>query len=149
MLARFVRETDVDAVMVAGRYTLLDQSAGEELLPEALAHDVGVINVGIFNSGLLSTPRPRPDAPYDYGTVPAEIYERTLKIAGLCEQVGVDLPTAAAAFAGRHPAVASVVVGLRTPEQVQELVARWQRTVPDELWAALSEEGLIAPMTPS
>jgi D-threo-aldose 1-dehydrogenase len=147
MLARFVRETDVDVVMVAGRFTLLDQTAGEDLLPVALERGVGVINAGIFNSGLLSRPRPRPGARYDYGPVPGEVFERSTRIARVCEQFGIDLPTAAVAFASRHPAVASVVVGLRTPAHVRDLVTRWERPVPEGLWAALSEQGLVAPPT--
>jgi D-threo-aldose 1-dehydrogenase len=143
MLARFVRETDVDVVMVAGRYSLLDQTAGQDLLPVALERGVGVINAGIFNSGLLSRPRPRPDARYDYGPVPGAVFERTTRIARVCEQFGVDLPTAAAAFARRHPGVTSVVVGLRTPAHVRDLIARWERGVPEALWAALSEQGLV------
>ena len=145
MLARFVRETDLDVVMVAGRYTLLDQTAGADLLPVARERGVGVINAGIFNSGLLARPQPRPDARFDYATVPADVLERTTRMARVCEGFGVDLPTAALAFAGRHPAVTSVVVGLETPDQVRELVARWGRTVPDGLWSALSEEGLMEP----
>ncbi len=145
VLARFVRETDVDVVMVAGRYTLLDQSAGEDLLPAALERGVGVINAGVFNSGLLSRSRPRADATYDYRPVPADVLERATRIAVVCEELGVDLPTAAAAFARSHPAVTSVVVGLRTPVEVRELVARWERTTPDGLWTALAEQGLVAP----
>ena len=145
MLARFVRETDLDVVMVAGRYTLLDQTAGAELLPVARERGVGVINAGVFNSGLLARPHPRPDARFDYATVPADLLARTTRMARVCEVFGVDLPTAALAFAGRHPAVTSVVVGLETPDQVRELVARWGRTVPDGLWSALSAEGLMAP----
>ena len=144
MLARFVRETDVDVVMVAGRFTLLDQTAGDLLLPTALENDVGVINAGIFNSGLLSQPHPGPGDRYDYRPVSHDVLERTTKIARVCEQFGVDLPTVAGAFAARHPAVTSVVVGLRTPAQVHELVARWGRTIPDALWAALGDQGLVA-----
>ncbi len=145
MLARFVRETDLDVVMVAGRYTLLDQTAAVELLPAALEHGVGVVNAGIFNSGLLARPRPLPDATYDYGPVPDDVLERASRIGRVCEQFGLDLPTAAIAFAGRHAAVAGVVVGLRSADQMGDLVARWERTVPDALWVALSEQGLLAP----
>jgi D-threo-aldose 1-dehydrogenase len=143
MLARFVRETDVDVVMVAGRYTLLDQSASDDLLPAALDQGVGVINAGIFNSGLLSRPRPQPEARFDYGAAPNDVIERATRVAQVCDQFGVDLPTAATAFARRHPAVVSVVVGLRTPEQVDELIERWGRPVPEALWAALTEPGLL------
>jgi D-threo-aldose 1-dehydrogenase len=149
LLARFVRETDPDVVMVAGRYTLLDQTAGAELLPLARDRGVGVITAGVFNSGLLARPQPRPDARFDYDIVPGELLERTARLARVCEEFGVDLPTAALAFAGRHPAVTSVVVGLETPRQVRELVARWGRRVPDGLWSALSEEGLMAPFVVS
>ncbi len=143
MLARFVRETDADVVMLAGKYTLLDQTAGRDLLPAALDRGVGVINAGIFNSGLLSQPRPRPGARYHYASAPTDVVERATQMALVCEQFGVDLPTAAAAFAGRHPAVVSVVVGLRTRAQVLDLVARWQRPVPEALWTTLTESGLL------
>ena len=133
--------------MVAGRYTLLDQAAREDLLPVALERGVGVINAGIFNSGVLAQARPRAGARYDYGPVPEDVLERAHRIGRVCEQFGVDLPTAATAFASRHPAVVSVVVGIRTPAQVRDLVARWECTVPEALWAALSEQGLVAPTT--
>jgi D-threo-aldose 1-dehydrogenase len=148
MLARFVRETDMDVAMIAGRYTLLDQTAAEELLPAALERGVGVINAGIFNSGLLALPRPRADATYDYHSVPVDVLERTTRIAQVCERFAVDLPTAAVAFAARHAAVVSIVVGLRTPGQVQELAARRGRPVPEELWTTLGDEGLVAPTMP-
>ena len=109
-------------------------------------YGVGIINAGIFNSGLLSRPRPRPGDQYDYGPVPDHVLERTTRIARLCKRFGVDLPTAALAFARRHPAVASVVVGLRTPTQLRELVARWDRSVPEDLWTALEERGLVPPI---
>jgi D-threo-aldose 1-dehydrogenase len=143
MLTRFVRETDVDVVMVAGRYTLLDQTAAQDLLPAASEAGVGVINAGIFNSGLLSQPRPRRGSHYAYGAVPADVLERSIRVARVCEGFGVDLPTAAIAFAAGHPAVTSVVVGLRTAVQVDALAARWARTVPVALWSALREQGLL------
>ena len=140
-LARFVRETDLDVAMVAGRYTLLDQTAADDLFPLARERGVGVVNAGVFNSGLLARPRPGADATYSYGPAPPEVVERALRVARVCEQLGVDLPTAALAFARRHPAVTSVVVGLRTPAEVQQLVGRSEQPVPDELWAALEELG--------
>ena len=79
MLTRFVCETDVDVVMVAGRYTLLDQSAAEDLLPAALDRGVRVINAGIFNSGVLSRPDPQPGARFDYAAVQADVIERTIQ----------------------------------------------------------------------
>ena len=148
MLARFVRETDMDVAMVAGRYTLLDQTAGDDLLPAALERGVRVINAGIFNSGLLASAQPVPGSQYDYRPVPDDVLDQATRVARLCGEFGVDVPTAALAFARRHPAVASVVVGLRTPSEVRDLVARWRRTVSDGLWTALSDFGLIAPAPP-
>lgn len=143
MLTRFVRETDADVVMLAGRYTLLDQSAARELLPAALENGVGVINAGVYNSGLLSRPWPVDGAPYDYGAAPPPVLDRARRVACVCARFGLDLATAATAFASRHPAVVSVVVGLRSPVQVRELGARWATTVPDDLWPALVAEGLL------
>ncbi|RNM12984.1 aldo/keto reductase [Nocardioides pocheonensis] len=143
-LARFVRETDLDVAMVAGRYTLLDQTAADDLFPLARERGVGIVNAGIFNSGLLARPRPAADAPYSYRPAAPEVLDRALRIARVCEELGVDLPTAAVAFARRHPAVTSVVVGLRTPAEVHELVGRAESPVPEELWTALEEDDVVA-----
>lgn len=108
---------------------------------------MGIINAGIFNSGLLARPHPRPGDQYNYDAAPAGVFERATRIAGVCEHFGVDLPTAAIAFADNHAAVTSVVVGLRSPTQVHELVERWERTVPEGLWDALIEQGLLDQLT--
>ena len=143
LLTRFVRETDADVVMVAGRYSLLDQTAGRELLPAALQRGVGVINAGVFNSGLLALPRPRPDATYDYRPASTALVERADHLARVCQQFGVDLPTVALAFAAHHPAITSVVVGLRSPEEVSDAVRRRAHPVPEGIWAALRQQDLI------
>jgi D-threo-aldose 1-dehydrogenase len=145
ILTRFVRETDLDVVMLAGRYTLLDQSAAVDLLPAALTHGVGVINAGVFNSGVLAQPRPRPGDWFDYAAAGADVTDRAMRLAEACGRFGVELPTAALAFARRHPAVVNVVVGLRTRRQVEDLVRRWAEDVPDELWDALRDSGLVPP----
>ena len=145
VLTRFVRETDVDVVMLAGRYTLLDQSAAHDLLPAALENEVGVINAGVYNSGLLARPWPVDSDPYDYGAAAADVLERARTLACICRRYGTDLPTAAVAFASRHPAVVAVVVGLRDAAQARELGARWRAPVPDDLWPALLADGLIDP----
>ncbi|MBX7267647.1 aldo/keto reductase [Micromonospora sp. Llam7] len=144
MLARFVEESDVDVVMCAGRYTLLDQGALGDLLPAALNRRVGVVIAGVYNSGLLSRDRPPADALYDYRPAPAELIERARRIAAVCETYGVTLPQAALAFVRRHPAVVSTVVGMRTEAQVTESVRRSAAAVPDDLWAALAAAGLLA-----
>lgn len=143
MLARFVRETDIDLVMVAGRYTLLDRSAEDGLLDDALANGVGVVAAAVYNSGILSRPRPGSGARFDYGAAPDGILRRATRIAEVCERFGVSLPEAATQFAGRHPAVVSTVLGLGTPEHVRDAVRRSTAGIPDDLWTALSAEGLV------
>ena len=142
-LTRFVRETDADVVMVAGRYTLLEQPALVDLLPAALERGVGVINVGVFNSGLLARPRPVHGARYNYAAAPTELIDRAQRIADVCERHDTPLPVAALAFGLRHPAVVGVVLGLRDRTQVEESVARHRQPVPEALWSELSHAGLI------
>ena len=142
-LTRFVRETDADVVMVAGRYNLLDQTAARDLLPEALRRGLGVINAGVFGSGLLALPQPRPHATYEYRPASTALVERAHHLAHVCEQFGVDLPTVALAFAARHPSIVTVVVGLRSPEEVADAARRRAQPVPEGIWAALRDEGCL------
>jgi D-threo-aldose 1-dehydrogenase len=141
-LARIVREADVDCVLVAGRYTLLDQSAADELLPLCRERGVAVIVGGVFNTGVLVDPGPR--ATYDYLPATAATLDRARRIAAVCKQHGVSLPIAAMAFALRHPAVTCLVVGARSPREVETDVAGHVRSVPDALWHELVAEGLLA-----
>ena len=147
LLADLVRRCDVDIVMVAGRWTLVDQSAADDLLPLAAERGVRVVAAGVYNSGLLSSPTVPDDARYDYGAAPRAIVDRARRIAAVCELHGVTLPDAAVQFPFRHPAVASVVVGTRTSAHVQSLVSRATAPVPDELWTDLVTEGLLPPTT--
>ncbi|WP_327003827.1 aldo/keto reductase [Dactylosporangium sp. NBC_01737] len=143
MLTRFVQETDIDLVMCAGRFTLLEQGALHDLLPAAQHHGVGVVVAGVYNSGLLASDRPPADATYNYQQASAELIDRTTRIAAVCEAHGVTLPEAALAFVRRHPAVVSTVVGVHDRAQVTETLRRAAVTVPDTLWPALRAEGLI------
>ena len=142
-LADLVDRWDVDLVMLAGRYTLLEQGALDDLMPLAVEKQVGVVIAGVYNSGLLSQPRPPADAKYNYEQAPASLLDRANRIADVCERHGVDLPTAALAYVLLHPAVASVVVGVRNAGQVASNVERYNETVPVELWAELREARLI------
>ncbi|KAB1948753.1 aldo/keto reductase [Micromonospora sp. ALFpr18c] len=143
MLARFVAETDVDVVMCAGRFTLLEQGALTDLLPAAQARRVGVVIAGVYNSGLLARDMPPSDAVYDYQQAPAEVIEHARRAAQVCRAYGVTLPEAALAFVRRHPAVVSTVVGMRDAAQVTETLRRTDADVPDQLWTALYEVGLL------
>ena len=141
MLTRFLRETDVDVVLCAGRLTLLDHSALDTLLPEAAARHRDVVVGGVFNSGLLADPRP--DAAYDYAAAPAPLLDRALRIRDVAEGHGVPLRAAALHYPLRHPAVAGVLVGTRSPDEVRDAAAQLRRPVPDALWDDLRAEGLL------
>jgi D-threo-aldose 1-dehydrogenase len=141
MLARFVRDLDLDVVLVAGRYTLLDQRALEELLPACVARGVAVVVGGPFNSGLLADPRP--GASYDYAPAPAPLVARAVRIGEVCARHGVPLRAAALAFPFGHPAVRSVLVGVRSVAELEDALAMYSTAVPDELWQELASAGLL------
>ncbi|MDX3311004.1 aldo/keto reductase [Streptomyces sp. NPDC054884] len=148
MLARFLRETPADVVMLAGRYTLLDQSALDDVLPAAEEHGKSVVAVGVFNSGLLSRDRPAEGMKYDYQDAPVDLVRRALAIAEVCERYGTTLPAAAIAFPHTHPAVVNVTLGMRTPGQVARNAELHRRHVPEALWDDLRAQGLIRPDVP-
>ncbi|MDQ7911034.1 aldo/keto reductase [Phytohabitans sp. ZYX-F-186] len=148
-LHRFARDTDVDLVMIAGRYTLLEQSALDTLLPECGRRGVRAVAAGVFNSGLLAEDRPHEGLPYDYGSAPPAVLDRARALAAACARHGTSLPAAAIAFTAAHPAVASVVVGAQDPDQVRRNAAlATADPPPEELWADLVAEGLLRPDAP-
>ncbi|MFZ3454532.1 aldo/keto reductase [Arthrobacter sp. 7Tela_A1] len=138
-----VEAADLDYIMLAGRYTLLNQPAARELLPRCLGKGVKVVNVGVYNSGILARPQVSPAAHYNYTPAPEALQAKAVRIAGICEQFGTDLPTAALHFSLRNPAVATVVAGASSAAQAAQNAARMQARVPDALWEALAAEGLI------
>jgi D-threo-aldose 1-dehydrogenase len=143
-LAELIRRADVDLVMCAGRFTLVDDEALSELLPLAVERKVGVVAAAVYNSGLLGTPRPAPDAMFNYEAATAALIARVNRIADVCESHGVTVPDAAIAYVLRHPAVVSVVLGARGTHQVHSNVQRAQAVVPPALWEELADEGLIS-----
>ncbi|MFF5160802.1 aldo/keto reductase [Streptomyces sp. NPDC000348] len=143
MLTRFVRDTDVDVVLCAGRHTLLDHSALTDLLPAALEHGTSVVVGGAFNSGLLADPRP--GATYDYTRAPAELLDRALRLKEAAERHGSTLRAAALTYCAAHPAVASVLVGARSAAEVHDCADRFTAPVPAALWRELRAGGLLPP----
>ncbi|MFE2756682.1 aldo/keto reductase [Actinosynnema sp. NPDC059335] len=137
MLARFVRETDLDCVLVAGRYSLLDRSAADDLLPLCAERGVGVLVGGVFNSGVLADPAP--GATYDYAPAPEHVRRRALDLAARCADHGVPLAAAALQFPLRHPAVSGVVVGARSAHEVHANAGHAALHIPEALWADLDE----------
>ena len=105
MLADFARHTDMDVLMLAGRYTLLDQSALDDLLPVCERRGIGIVAAGVFNSGLLARRTPADGAKYDYGDAPEALVLRARRMAEICERHGTSLPAVALAFPLAHPAV--------------------------------------------
>jgi D-threo-aldose 1-dehydrogenase len=146
-LAEFVRRSDVDIVMIAGRYTLLEQPALDELLPLCADRGVSVVAAGVFNSGILASPTP--GGTYNYAEAPAELVAKAQRIAAICADHGVELPAAAIALPAVHPAVASVVLGASSVAQVESNAARAAVDVPAALWTALIDAGLLRADTPA
>ena len=132
---RFVRETDADHVMIAGRYSVLDRRAERTLLPACAERGVSVLVAGVLNSGLLADPRP--GAPFNYAPAPDWLVDAARRMAAACEARGVTLRAAALQFPTRHPAVDAVVTGAGRPASVRDTHAQLGTTVPDELWAEL------------
>jgi D-threo-aldose 1-dehydrogenase len=142
-LALLVRDTDMDVVMLAGRYSLLEQGSLDDLMPLCEARAVGVVAAGVFNSGLLARATPRPGAKYDYADASPELVRRAGAIATVCERHATTLPAAALAFARSHPAVVSVCVGARSAGQVERNAALWAERIPPDLWAELKARRLL------
>lgn len=134
VLTRAVRTGQLDVVMVSGRYTLLEQPAASELLPACQHHDVAVVAVSVFNSGILARPEPPDDATYEYGQAPVAMLERAREIAAIAADHGVELPDLAIQFPLLHPAIRSVVLGMRTAAQVRSNIERMSTPVPPEVW---------------
>jgi D-threo-aldose 1-dehydrogenase len=138
---RFVRETDIDCVLLAGRYTLIDQAGQADILPAAAERGVSIIIGGVFNSGVLADPRP--DATFNYSQAPADLIERARAIRDVCTEHGVTLPAAALRFPQAHPAVATVLMGARSTEEVAANLAAFDAEIPPALWSDLGERGLL------
>lgn len=129
MLARFAREADFDCFLLAGRYTLLDRSAGESFLDECIERDISVIVGGPYNSGILAGGRH-----FDYEQAPPAIVEQTTRLAATCARFDVPLQAAALQFPLQHDAVISVVAGARTPAEVRENIAMMSHPIEASFW---------------
>ncbi|HEX7273600.1 MAG TPA: aldo/keto reductase [Casimicrobiaceae bacterium] len=133
---------DIDCLLLAGRYSLLEQGALDALLPLCASRQIGVIVGGPFNSGILATGATR-DARYDYRLAPTQVAERVGRIEAVCKRHRVPLAAAALQFPYGHPAVASVIPGARTRAEVGQNLALLQIAIPADLWRELKAEGLL------
>jgi D-threo-aldose 1-dehydrogenase len=146
--ARFIEEADLDGVLLAGRYSLLEQPALDRFLPLAQARGVGVLLGGVFNSGILATGAV-PGARYNYRPVTDDVLARVAAIERVCAAHGVALPQAAIAFVLSHPAVSSVVLGAVAPGEVVRNLALFESPVPSALWRDLKAERLLRADAPT
>lgn len=135
-LLRIVQEADADVVMLAGRWTLLDRS-GEPLLEECERRNVSVVAAAPFNSGILARPWPADGAMWNYEPAPEDVLAKARALAAACQEHGNTLPQAAVCFPLRHPAVASVVAGMRTAAQARTSAAYLGAGISEDAWAAL------------
>jgi D-threo-aldose 1-dehydrogenase len=135
MLSAFARHGGFDCFLLAGRYTLLDRRGAQELLPLCAREGIGVIAAGVYQSGLLADPRP--GVTENYHPAPEASIVKALALKEICESHGVPLRAAAIQFPLRHPAVSCVIVGVRTPEEVDDAVEMFGHDIPEQLWAEL------------
>lgn len=139
----FARRARIDCVLLAGRYTLLEQEADRQFLPYCVEHNIGVIVGGPFNSGILATGAV-PGALYNYAAAPPEILERVRRIELIARRHGVSISVAALAFPLRHPAVSAVIPGLSSAAEASKAAAATSAPIPEALWHDLAAEGLIS-----
>ncbi|MBS0023898.1 aldo/keto reductase [Microbacterium paraoxydans] len=142
-IAASVRSADLDLVMVAGRYTLLEQPAAVEVLPACRDTATGIVAASVFNSGLLASDEPRRDGRYEYGQLPDALWDRLVRIAAVCRDHGVPLPAAAIQFPLQSDVVRSVVVGGSRPAQLRQNAEYAALEIPAALWESLAAEELI------
>ncbi|MCF8534196.1 MAG: aldo/keto reductase [Reyranella sp.] len=145
---RFIKAGDFDCMLLAGRYTLLEQGALEEFLPECQKRNVSVILGGPYNSGIL-TGNVKPGATHDYVAAPAALIEKAQKIEAVCQRHGVPLGAAAMQFPLFHPAFCAVIPGALSTAEVRENAAYMGVRIPVELWSELKREKLIDPASPT
>lgn len=142
-LATAVRAADLDLIMVAGRYTLLEQPAAVDVLPACRKTGTGIVAASVFNSGLLAQSEPRRDGRYEYGRLPDELWDRLTRIAAVCADHDVPLPAAAVQFPLQSDLVRAVVVGGSRPAQLRQNAEYASLEIPAALWQTLAAEGLI------
>jgi D-threo-aldose 1-dehydrogenase len=146
MLTRFAQEGDFDIFLLAGRYTLLDQSALADLLPICEQKEIAVVVGGVMNSGVLADPRP--GSRFNYAPAAADIVDRAERLAAICARHDVSLRAAAVQFPLAHPAVVSVVAGVRRIDHLEEYPRLFREPIAADLWAELRNEGLLATDAP-
>jgi D-threo-aldose 1-dehydrogenase len=148
MELQFAREVNVDCFLLAGRYTLLDQTALSEFLPYCVEQHIGVVAGGPYNSGILAV-GPREGATFNYRVASMQMMDKARRISAMCARHQVPLKAAALQFILAHPAIASVIPGARSVAEVEDNVRMVEYPIPTALWAELKQEGLVAEAAPT
>ncbi|MDY4285021.1 aldo/keto reductase [Xanthomonas sp. LF06-19] len=138
----------LDCVMLAGRYTLLEQHAAQRIMAQALQRQVGILVAGPYSSGLLSDAR-GPGDTYNYAPVDPATLQHAQRLFAACAAHGVDVGAAALQFPLAHPAVSAVVAGMRTPAEVASAATRLRAAIPTALWQQLRDDGLLRAPVPT
>jgi D-threo-aldose 1-dehydrogenase len=141
-----LKHVDLDFILLAGRYTLLDQTALPELLPECTRRGVRVVIGGPYNSGILATgahPKDGSTPCFNYAPASADVVAKVARIEEVCAAHSVPLRAAALQFPRAHPAVETVLVGARSVAEIEQNVALADRSIPAEFWRTLKAEGLL------
>ena len=144
---RFLRDTDIDCILLAGRYTLLEQESLSLLLPECIRKNVSIVLGGPFNSGVLATGL-NDNAKYDYGKVPDHIARRVLALQSACKRFEVSLIAAALQFPLAHPTVISVIPGAMSKNEQMVNIEAMSEKIPPEFWLELKKQELIREDSP-
>jgi len=147
MCHRFAKAGDFDCMLLAGRYTLLEQGALAEFLPYCATRGMSVIIGGPYNSGILAG-TVKEGAPYDYAAAPATVVQKAQRIEAVCGRHNVPLPTAALQFPLAHPVVCSVIPGALSRQEVEQNIAHLRATIPAAMWQELKAEGLLDQSAP-
>lgn len=146
MLSRLIDHGDFDCFLLAGRYSLLDQTALTEFLPKCLEHGVSIILGGVFNSGLLADPRP--GITYNYLEAPQHIIDQATRIGRVCESHGVPLKAAALQFPLAHPAIVCILTGVSSVSELEENERLFRYPIPEALWQDLKAEKMLPKEAP-
>lgn len=139
-----MEHADLDVILLAGRYTLLEQTALDSFLPACVQRGTAVVVGGPYNSGILATgTRCGGPVHYDYGEAPTEVVARVRAIEALCDEFDVPLPAAALRFPLAHPAVGCVIPGLGSASRVARTLELYDLPIPSAFWSALADRGLV------
>ena len=142
MAYRFIEKFKLDVILLAGRFTLLDQSAANKFLPLCEKNKVSIVIGGPYNSGILAKDLSKP-VTFDYEVAPRHLVEKSKVIAEICNNHGVNIKAAALQFVLLHPTVVSTIPGVQSVAEVNENVNHVKHAVPNDLWKELNEAGLI------